>query len=89
MIKQCCITNSGILFDKGSIAEIGIHPDTFELLPGPASGIPSAPTSTSLETYAIAKIVDQLVAKPMWWVLEVIPLMHSYYHRGQRRRYIA
>jgi len=91
MIKQCHVTNSGILFDGYSLKDIGIDPDTFVLLP---VVVPPPITTSSLfphhgGNYALAEIFDQLVAAPFWWALEVIPLLHSYYHRGQQRRYIS
>ncbi|KAJ2915861.1 hypothetical protein MD484_g4541, partial [Candolleomyces efflorescens] len=92
MIKECQKTNSGILFDNEAIQGLGIDPGTFKLLPGAAAG-----TAVSFDLnddksqwgYWGAKMFDQLVAAPAWWFLEVIPLIHTYYHQGQKKRYIS
>ncbi|RXW15252.1 hypothetical protein EST38_g10607 [Candolleomyces aberdarensis] len=92
MIKECQKTNSGILFDDAAIEGLGIDPKTFKLLRGKA-----AETSLSFDTnddhnqwgYWGAKMFDQLIAAPAWWLLEVIPLIHTYYHQGQKKRYIS
>jgi hypothetical protein len=92
MIKQCKITNSGILFDDKAIRGLGIDPATFKLIPGPASGKAlSFDLSDEQSQWGHwgAKMFDQLVAAPAWWILEVIPLIYTYYHRGEKRRYIA
>lgn len=92
MIKQCKITNSGILFDDEAIKGLGIDPVTFKLIPGAASGTAVTFDLSDEKTqwgFWGAKMFDQLVAAPAWWILEVIPLIHTYYHRGQKKRYIA
>ncbi|KAH6905091.1 hypothetical protein BKA70DRAFT_1387029 [Coprinopsis sp. MPI-PUGE-AT-0042] len=92
MIKQCKITKSGVLFDEDAIKELGIDTDTFRLIPGAASGTPVSfdlKEEHSQFGYWGAKIFDQLVAAPAWWILEVIPLIHTYYHRGEKKRWIS
>ncbi|KAH7928583.1 hypothetical protein BV22DRAFT_1030530 [Leucogyrophana mollusca] len=89
MMKQCHVTGSGILFDRESVKELGIDPDTFDLLPASSSDGQSLPDNQSTQDYHLARIVDQLVAAPFWWILEVIPLIHNYYHEGQKYRYIS
>ncbi|KAF8628094.1 hypothetical protein AX15_004095 [Amanita polypyramis BW_CC] len=92
MVKQCSLTKSGILFDDAALKALGINPKTFEISPkipgvGPISTTSSG--SSSDEKYSIAKIFDQLVLAPFWWFLEIIPLMHSYYERGYKYRYVS
>lgn len=95
MIRQCTHTSSGILFNPDALSDLGIDPVSLQLVPGPA-----APTSvlnpdvgkqsvTEATEYALAEMFDQLIAQPVWWILEVIPLMQAYYHRGQKYRYFS
>jgi hypothetical protein len=92
MIKECQKTNSGILFDNEAIRGLGIDPETFKLLPGAAAGTAVSFDPNDDKTqwgYWGAKMFDQLIAAPAWWLLEVIPLIHTYYHQGQKKRYIS
>ncbi|KDQ11182.1 hypothetical protein BOTBODRAFT_35481 [Botryobasidium botryosum FD-172 SS1] len=90
MIKQCHLTGSGIHFEMDAIRELGIDPETFELRSSPLpNSLGSLADPGSKDHYALAPIFDQLVAAPFWWILEVIPLIHSYYHEGRRYRYIS
>ena len=78
-----------IVYVVEAIKELGIDPTTFKLIPGTASGTPVSFDLADEHTYWGAKIFDQLIPSSAWWILEVIPLIHSYYNRGERRRYIS
>ncbi|TFK61376.1 hypothetical protein BDN72DRAFT_849746 [Pluteus cervinus] len=106
MIKQCTLTQTGILFDPDALQELNIDPINLTIresnLPLPASkalednGKATDSGSNSIAQsaatnfgYAAAAISDQLIVRPLWWILEVLPLSHSFYHEGQKKRYIS
>lgn len=109
MIRECFRADTGIRFDRKSLKDVGLDPDTF-LDPRPPALAPtptrvsyaaeptdiliddahSSPTATTTFESAEAEeladahspIFDQLKIRTLWWILELVPMLH----RKQDRR---
>ncbi|KAH9947603.1 hypothetical protein B0H21DRAFT_708357 [Amylocystis lapponica] len=67
MVDQIRKSNCGILLEDNELHKMGI-----------SNYNSHAPISSASPSLAHAPIRDQLKIRPLWWVLEVIPLRHTY-----------
>lgn len=84
MIRQCFLTNTGILFNSARLRKVGLDPAALYpkvLERPPALHIPPSivekDTPLTEEEHdvldALSPMYDQLRNKPIWWLLEIIP----------------
>ncbi|KZS86926.1 hypothetical protein SISNIDRAFT_491486 [Sistotremastrum niveocremeum HHB9708] len=78
MVRECFRSNTGILFDIDALLEIGLEPEN--LFP---EVIVPRPMPTSKLGYdfdhpdlasALSPMFDQLAIRPLWWILEFLPV---------------
>ncbi|KAG6919254.1 hypothetical protein DXG01_008050 [Tephrocybe rancida] len=85
MVRQVQQARCGIIFDEQALERAGIpvmvFPEAGDDVKRPESLIASPITEVELEEDAedaLQPIHDELKANPLWWLLEIIPLIYSW-----------
>jgi hypothetical protein len=74
MMREIVASQCGIIFDEEALRRYGIDLISFPLLPAQADPEKTGPDAAD----AVQPIYDELQIRPMWWILEVMPMRYSY-----------
>jgi hypothetical protein len=75
MVREVIASECGILFDNAALARYHIPPNVGPLLQE-IQNTPAEPEFDPVD--AVQPLDDELVRNPLWWILEIIPMMFSW-----------
>ncbi|KAK0457434.1 uncharacterized protein EV420DRAFT_1480512 [Desarmillaria tabescens] len=85
MIRQCFLVNTGIIFHRELLKQLGMEPASLHptVHPRPAMDVVTKPIYATTEEEAdildaLCPIYDELKIAPGWWILELIPTKLRY-----------